>query len=60
MGQFNAKDMWPKPLAVRVVYSDASSMGYGGYSTEHSGHVALVQWLEWEVQQSSTWCELRK
>lgn len=29
MDQFNGQDMWPKPSAVRVVYSDASGTGYG-------------------------------
>ena len=28
--KFNGQRIWPRPSAVRVVYSDASSMGYGG------------------------------
>ena len=63
IGQFNGQDMWPKPSAVRVVYSDASDTGYGGYtggySVEHGGCVATGQWSKWEAQQSSTWRELR-
>ena len=26
---------WHRPSAVRMVYSDASSIGYGGYMVEH-------------------------
>ena len=29
MCQFNGQALWPKPSAVRVVYSDASDTGYG-------------------------------
>jgi len=29
ISNFNAQKIWPKPSAVRVVYSDASSTGYG-------------------------------
>ena len=59
MEQFNGQDMWPKPSAVRVVYSDASETGYGDYAVEHGGQVATGQWSEWEAKQSSTWRELR-
>ena len=34
---FNEQSMWPKPSAVRVVYSDASCTGYSGYAVEHGG-----------------------
>ena len=37
ISQFNGLDLWPKPSAVRVVYSDASNTGYGGYTVEHGG-----------------------
>ena len=57
--EFNGRSIWPSPSAVRVVYSDASSTGYGGYCVEHGGHVANGQWTEQEAQQSSTWRELR-
>ena len=56
---FNGQSIWPSPSAVRVVYSDASNTGYGGYCVEHGGHVAHGQWTEQEVQQNSTWCKLR-
>ena len=46
------------PAAVRVVYSDASSTGYGGYLVEHGNHVAHGQWNEQEKGKSSTWREL--
>lgn len=38
---FNGQNIWPEPSAVRVVYSDASSTGYGGYCVEHGGYVAV-------------------
>ena len=43
---------------MRVVYSDASDTGYGGYVVEHGPCVAYGQWTEQEAQQSSTWREL--
>ena len=57
--KFNGQSIWPKPSAVRVVYSDASSTGYGGYVVEHGHMIANGLWLEEEAKQSSTWCELR-
>ena len=57
--EFNGRSMWPNPSAVRVVYSDASSTGYGGFYVEHGGHIANGQWTEQAAQQSSTWRELR-
>ena len=51
--------MWPKPSAVRIVYSDARDMGFGGYTVDHGGCIATGQWSEVEARQSSTWRELR-
>jgi len=59
ISRFNGQDLWPKPSAVRVVYSDASNTGYGGYTVEHGGQIANGQWTEEEACQSSTWRELR-
>ena len=59
VSQFNGQDLWPKPSAVRVVYSDASNTGYGGYTVEHGGQIANGLWDKEEAQQSSTWRELR-
>ena len=59
IGQFNGQDLWPKPSAVRVVYSDASNTGYGEYTVEHGGQIANEMWSEEETAQSSTWRELR-
>ena len=59
IGNFNGQDLWPKPSAVRVVFSDASDSGYGGYMVEHGGCIANGQWTREEAQQSSTWRELR-
>ena len=41
-----------------MVYSDASDIGYGGYTVEHGTLVANGQWSEEDVAQSSTWQEL--
>ena len=55
---FNGQNIWHSPSAIRVVYSDASSSGYGGYLVEHGCHIAHGQWLPEERIQSSTWREL--
>ena len=44
---------------VRVVYSDASSIGYGGYVVEHGNLVANGHWSASDAKQSSTWRELK-
>ena len=49
---FNGQGIWPKPSAVRVVYSDASAMGYGGYTVEHGNLVANGQWSNEEAAQA--------
>ena len=49
--KFNGYNIWPKPSAFRVVYSDASDMGYGGYT---GTLVANGQWSEEEAAQTST------
>ena len=38
--EYNAQPIWYTPSAVRVVYSDASNTGYGGYIVEHGGCVS--------------------
>ena len=43
---------------MRVVYSDASETGYGGYVVEHGPCVSFGQWTAEEASQSSTWREL--
>ena len=57
--KFNGQNIWPKPSAVRVVYTDASGTGFGGYCVEHGDQVVTGQWSEEEAGQSSTWRELR-
>ena len=59
IANFNGQHIWPKPSAVRVVYSDASSTGYGGYVVEHGNLIANGQWSPEEVEKSSTWRELK-
>lgn len=55
---YNGQSIWRAPSAVRVVYSDASSTGYGGYVVEHGCCVAQGQWDVNECVKSSTWREL--
>ena len=55
---YNAQPIWHSPSAVRVVYSDASNSGFGGYVVEHGGCVSHGQWTAEEAQESSTWREL--
>ena len=43
ISSFNGQHIWPRPSAVRVVYSDASSTGYGGYVVEHGNLIANGQ-----------------
>ena len=33
---YKSQPIWLSPSAVRVVYSDASDTGYGGYVVEHA------------------------
>ena len=47
-----------QPSAIRVVYADASGTGYGGFTAEHSCHIAHGVFSEEEAAQSSTWREL--
>jgi len=54
---FNGQYLWPKPSAIRVIYSDAK--GYGVYTVEHGSLIANDQWSGSEATQSSTWRELR-
>ena len=55
---YKVQPIWYAPSAVRVVYSDASDTGYGGYVVEHGACVAYGQWSAKEALQSSTWREL--
>ena len=44
--------------AVRVAYSDASGIGFGGYVVEHADKVLHGSWTVSEQSRSSTWREL--
>ena len=44
--------------AVRVIYSDASGTGYGGYVVNHSKYIVNGTWSQVEMVKSSTWREL--
>ena len=56
---FNGQGIWHSQSAIQVVYTDASSTGYGGYTVEHGCHIAHGLWLPEEAKLSSTWRELR-
>ena len=43
MTNFNGQQIWHRPSAVRLVYSDASSIGYGGCLVEHGNKIANGQ-----------------
>jgi hypothetical protein len=55
----NGSKVGPKPEASKIVYSDASSTGYGGYVVGISDHIAHGQWNQDEAKRSSTWRELK-
>ena len=59
ISEFNGQNIWPKPSAICIVYSNASSTGFGGYTVEHGNLMANGQWSVGEAAQSSTWWELR-
>ena len=52
--KYNGQNIWHSPAAVRLVYSDASSTGYGGYTVQHGPQVAHGLWSEQEALQSFT------
>ena len=57
---FNGRPIWFSPGVTRIVYSDASSFGYGGYHEVEVGlEVVHRQWSEFEASLSSTWRELK-
>ena len=56
---YDRQPIWRAPSAMRIVYSDASDSGFGGYTVEHGGHIVHGQWTEQESKESSTWRELR-
>ena len=57
--ELNGNPIWFSSGATRVVYSDASDTGYGGYMVEVGPEVAHGQWPENQFKLSSTWRELK-
>ena len=55
----NGKPIWFSSGATWIVYSDASTTGYGGYMVELGNDVAHSQWSVEESRLSSTWRELK-
>ncbi len=41
---FNGQSIWKAVSAVRLVYSNASSTGFGGYVLVHGCHISHGQW----------------
>ena len=57
---FNGQPIWFSRGTTRIVFSDASSSGYGGYHKVEVGtKVAHGQWSSYEASFSSTWRELK-
>ena len=56
---YNNQLVWHSPSAVRVVFSDASDSGFGGYTIECGPQIAHGQWSPEEQKLSSTMRELR-
>lgn len=54
LGTLNQCPINYHPQCYRVVYSDASSTGYGGYCVESPGGVAHGLWNDLEASKSST------
>ena len=54
----NGHSMWFASSAVRIAYSDASGMGYGGFAVEHADKIVHGQWTLEEQYKSSTWREM--
>jgi len=47
--------IWFGAGITHIAFSDANSMGYGGYVLESGPHVAHGEWSESEASRSSTW-----
>ena len=45
ISKFNGQNIWVRPSALRVVYTDASQTGYAGYTVQHGCHIVQDQWL---------------
>ena len=59
ISNINGHEIWHSPSAIRVVHSDASDTGYGGFTVEHGCYAAQGTWCVEERAKSSTWRELR-
>ena len=55
----NGQPIWFESGVTRIVYSDASDTGYGGYSVEVGPQIAQGSWSKHEASLSSTWRELK-
>ena len=54
----NSRVLFESKTANRVVFSDASNTGCGGYVVDIRGSVCYRKWIGDEASQSSTWREL--
>ena len=57
--RFHSQPIWHRPSASRLVHSDDSDAGYGGYMVEHGPHVAHGQRTHLEPKLSLTLWELK-
>ena len=57
--RFNGQSIWFSASATRVVFLDASSTGYGGYTVELGPEYSHGQWSADKIVLSSTWRELK-
>lgn len=54
----NSRNIFQSQICSRVVYSDASSLGFAGYEVNTLNGVSHGQWSPEESKKSSTWREL--
>ena len=54
ISKYNGQPIWHSPSAVRVVYSDASSSGYGGYVVQHGACISHGKWTADENKEGKT------
>ena len=54
----NRKDIFESTKCSKIVFSDASSTGYGGYEVNTVNGICHGMWNENEMAKSSTWREL--
>ena len=54
----NSKDIYESHISTKIVYSDASSIGFAGYKVNTINGISHEVWSAGESVKSSTWREL--